>query len=298
LPDAIRRLTETGGVGYRDWEELRPARPWWAAFEPRRFEEELARHGGSFTGREWLFDQVLDWARQPSSRLLLLTADAGFGKSAAAAQMTARLNVRGVHFCTRSVFESCQPRQWLAGLVYQLAAQFPSYRAVLEKLPGPPDWSHPTESLFRQLIADPLRQLRDDLRVDEPWVFVVDALDEAFAVAGAALADLLAESAARVPGSRHVAPRIRRPGVASVPSRPWGIVAVPLRVRGWAAPVPPESRRLVARPGCKCGIRRLGGDRPPAPRGRVLAGVPAIPWRGDAVHSGPLAGASGGGGTT
>jgi len=199
LPDAIRRLTEVGGIGCRDWAESPAAKPWWAAFEPRRFEEELARHGGSFTGRKWLFEQIRDWAQQSSSRLLLLTADTGFGKSAAAAQMTARLNVRGVHFCTRSVFESCQPRQWLAGLVYQLAAQFPAYRQALEKLAGPPDWSHPPESLFRQFIADPLGQVRDELQVEEPWIFVVDALDESFVVAGAELADLLAESAARVP---------------------------------------------------------------------------------------------------
>lgn len=197
LKTLIRRVGQGGQMALRDWLDATAGRPWWADQRRLSFQEELARHGDSFTGREWLFEQVREWILQPASRLLLVTAEAGFGKSAVAAQLTARLNVRGVHFCSRSQVESCKPAAWLAGLVYQLAAQFPPFR---EKLgPTSPDWNQPGESLFRALIADPLRDLANQLPVAEPWVFVVDALDESVAETGAALADLLADSAERIP---------------------------------------------------------------------------------------------------
>ncbi len=199
LPAAIDQVAAGKGMGFRDWGSARPSKVWWADLQQRYFEEELARHGGSFTGREWLFEQVQEWVEAPGSRLLLVTAEPGFGKSAAAAQMSVRLNVRGVHFCSRSIIESCRPDSWLRGLVYQLAAQFSAYREVMEALPVSPDWADPPESLFRTLVADPLRKIRDRLQVDQPWTFIVDGLDESVAEIGFGLADLLADSAARVP---------------------------------------------------------------------------------------------------
>ena len=199
LPAAIQQIVQTGSMGYRDWPSPKPTHPWWSSYRQPRFEEELARHGGSFIGRDWFFAEVQAWTKKPASRLLLVTADAGFGKSAAAAQMTTRLNVRAVHFCSRSMVESCRPQEWLSSLIYQLAAQFPAYRASLEDRDKPPDWSHPPESLFRELIADPLRRLADRLEICEPWIFVVDALDESVAEVGYGLADLLADSTSRIP---------------------------------------------------------------------------------------------------
>ena len=198
LGDIIRQVAQQGSMPLRDWPATPTGAPWWADRRRLNFQEELARHGHSFTGREWLFAQMRDWIAGPAARLLLVTADAGFGKSAVAAQLTTQLNVRGVHFCSRSQVDSCHPTAWLAALAYQVAAQFPAYRSKIGALPLP-DWTDPGESLFRTLIADPLRDLRGQLPVREPWVFVVDALDESVAEAGFALADLLADSAGRLP---------------------------------------------------------------------------------------------------
>jgi len=197
LSKVIQQVAKSGQMTLHDWPALTTGLPWWADRRQLSFEEELARHGNSFTGREWLFAQIREWAAQPDSRLLLVTAEAGFGKSAISAQLTTRLNVRGVHFCSRSQVESCKTAAWLAGLAYQLAAQFPAYRDKLDL--SAPDWNQPGESLFRALIAEPLRELTGHSTVEEPWVFVVDGLDESVAEAGRALADLLTDSAERIP---------------------------------------------------------------------------------------------------
>lgn len=197
LLPVIRQVQERGRVEWREWPSSTPGGPWWADRARPAFEEELARYGGTFVGRQWLFEQIREWVHRPGSRLLLLTADAGVGKSAIAAQMTAQLNVRGVHFCSRSNTESCHVAAWVGDLCYQLAAQFPPYREQIERMP-PPDWSQP-ESAFRVVVADPLRACQDRLKVAEPWVFVVDGLDESVAVAGPELASLLADSSERFP---------------------------------------------------------------------------------------------------
>ncbi len=151
-----------------------------------------------FAGREWLFSEIRKWLQGGDSRLLLLTGDAGVGKSAIAAQMTARLNVRGVHFCSWSSATSWRAQDWLQGLIYQLAAQFEPYREEIQRF-DEPNWSDPPEVLFRRLIGDRLRACADRLKVAEPWVFVVDGLDESVARAGYDLARVLTYAAGVVP---------------------------------------------------------------------------------------------------
>ena len=192
LPAAIQHIKAKGVSQRREWPAGPDTASWWTRGPKVSFEDELAKHGGSFIGREWLYQNLHSWVARPQSRLLLLTADAGVGKSAIAAQMTARLNVRGVHFCLHRKINSCRPATWISGLVAQLAAQFPAYRRCIEQLP-PPDWSQ-SSSLFSPLIADPLRECADEIDITEPWVFVLDGLDESQAVVGPELVDVLAES--------------------------------------------------------------------------------------------------------
>ncbi|MEI8191743.1 MAG: toll/interleukin-1 receptor domain-containing protein, partial [candidate division NC10 bacterium] len=204
LPQILERVLREGRYGEREWPspEERKGGAWWSSLRRLDFGEELGRYGGDFVGREWLFREVGGWIARSESRVLLLTAEAGFGKSALAAQLTARWNVRGVHFCSRSQAESCRPEAWLKGLIEQLARQYEPYREALRKIPEP-DWNARGESLFRTLVADPLRACQGDLPVDEPWVLVVDGLDEALAETGMSnsLAELLADAAKPERGS-------------------------------------------------------------------------------------------------
>jgi len=198
LPEKLDQVAVVGPKEPRAQTVDGRERQWWDIPPRLGFDEELSRHGGVLVGREWLFAWLRDWVDDPASRLLLVTAEAGFGKSALAAQMPAKLNVRGVHFCSRSNDNSCSPGAWLGGLVYQLAGQFEPYREEIAGLDEPNFGGEP-EALFRSLIADPLRRCRERLHADGIWVFVIDGLDESVAVGGPGLAHLLRDSAARIP---------------------------------------------------------------------------------------------------
>jgi len=171
---------------------------WWEKIHLVTFQEELKRYGGDFTGREWLFDRLDIWAAGSDSRLLLLTGEAGIGKSTLSAQLTTRMDVKGIHFSSRSNPESCRPESLISALIYQLARQFPAYREILDQI-APPDASMPPEALFRMLVTDPLRACEDRLKIESPWIVVIDGLDEATAGAGTAMTDFLVESVERFP---------------------------------------------------------------------------------------------------
>jgi len=166
------------------------------------FTKDLERNSGLFVGREWLFERIRNWTRDERSRVLLLTADAGVGKTALAARLSDHMNVGGVYFCNRTTNpETCQTAVWVAELSRQLATRF---RAYYDSVPHQrePDWSRP-ELLFRKLIIDPLLACRSQLDPKEKWVFVVDGLDEAFdekdPVKEPELARLLARFAGHLP---------------------------------------------------------------------------------------------------
>lgn len=202
LTEVLPRVLDGHGMPDREWAPTAPtADMWWERVSRLSFAEELARRGEGFAGRDWLFDDLRDWVNQDdlgARRVLLLTGDAGVGKSAIAAQMTARLDVKGIHFCSRSQSGSCHPVAWLKTLVAQLATQFEPYRRQIEAL-REPTWQETPVELFRSLVSDPLLECQDQLETTEPWVFVLDGLDEALAEAGSAFVNLLAASTQRLP---------------------------------------------------------------------------------------------------
>ena len=183
LDDALESIGNTG-----TWQPYAHStrKRWYESGEELDFQEYIVRFGTGFVGREWLFEELRAWAREPMSRVCLLVAGVGIGKSAIAAQLTATLDVKGVHFCIRSVADSCRPVPWIRSLIHQLARQLPAYREILDRIPEP-QWKE-TEaelsvdravSLFREEVSDRLAACRERLQIRDPWVFVIDALDEA-----------------------------------------------------------------------------------------------------------------------
>ncbi|KAJ9532875.1 hypothetical protein QJQ45_010968 [Haematococcus lacustris] len=156
-------------------------------------------HPGS---RQWMYDRVNDWLNASSScspgdegaasRLFLLLADAGMGKSVFSAVMHTKLVVRGNkdrnlvmahHFFTVGHTRS-QGRTMLLCLALQLA----------EKLPGLADLLVPVvekhgnatklsmQDTFTSFLLEPLLKLDKGLHPEAPRPFVLlllDALDEA-----------------------------------------------------------------------------------------------------------------------
>jgi len=189
--EVLRHLEEHGSVPAALPDS--PSLPFssWLDAEHEDISGDLAEHGGRFHGREWLFEQIGAWIDEHTSRLLLLTAPPGYGKSALCAQMTTRFDVYGIHFCRATRTRSCKPAHWVIGLIRQLAGQLEPYREEIADR-GAPDPSDP-RSLFRDWVADPLNRCRERLRDTAPKLFVIDGLDEAVAVGGQQMADVILE---------------------------------------------------------------------------------------------------------
>lgn len=215
----IDYVIKNGTMPYRE-----TGNSWWEAFETINFDEEIKGHD-EFVGRDWLFEIIEKWVNTSKDKVLLLTADPGFGKSALVTHSEYIYNVKGVHFCISSKPESCHPNSWLKFLIKQLAIQFEPYKESIE--PKKPNWNLSSESLFRTLISDPLLVCRNQIQIDDYWIFVIDGLDESFSLLGTEFVDLIAVSAKRIPEwvrlivtSRSDTDIIRKlcvPGISHIP---------------------------------------------------------------------------------
>jgi tetratricopeptide (TPR) repeat protein len=135
-----------------------------------------------FFGREWLFSKVEDWRSvySDTSRVFVLLAGAGVGKSAFAAQLA---HLRGdvvvaAHFCEWNKPEHSDARATVKSLAFQLATKFPDYRKYLLKLPGIDKLEQQSAAeLFTYLVANPLSFSIDGGR--QRCMILIDAVDEA-----------------------------------------------------------------------------------------------------------------------
>lgn len=188
----IDYVLKNGEMPYREMGNV-----WWEAFETIHFDEEIKQYGDSFIGREWLFKAIDDWVTTSKDKVLLLTADPGFGKSALVTHFYYKYNVKGLHLCRSSLPASCHPNSWLKLLIKQLAIQFEPYAESIKN--KKPNWNTPPESLFRTLISDPLLICQNQIHTEDRWIFLIDGLDESFSVFGPEFVDLIAVSAKRIP---------------------------------------------------------------------------------------------------
>ena len=138
--------------------------------------------------REWLFEKVENWFRDEDSesRVMIILANAGMGKTVAAATVCQRMqtsgNLGGVHFCKHRITRYRNAKLMLQSLTSSLCDVLPEYRAELVKhlshnLGEENDLNKmDVEELFFFLLQEPLGQV---CRPKEPLMFVIDALDEA-----------------------------------------------------------------------------------------------------------------------
>ncbi len=196
LPEMLQYAITYNRSSYRRLTE--DENKWWLDHKKMNFEEELSKYGVPFIGREWLFEDINEWINDNDSRLLLIIADAGIGKSTIATQLTTKFNIRGIHYCSSSIDKSCEAISWLYELIYQLSAQFDLYREKIEQFVEP-DWSKTVESLFRTYVIAPLNSFKNEIDVSQPWIFIIDSLDESLSIAGLKLVELLSWSVSRLP---------------------------------------------------------------------------------------------------
>jgi WD40 repeat protein len=133
-------------------------------------------HPGS---REWLLQQVGEFVeKEQKSRMLLLTAGPGFGKSVFAAKVCEDFKKKGKlaasHYCDFRDSNLRDPMMMLQSLASQMCDNIAGFREkLLDQLRRP----HQVQSLkdaLRIYLQNPL----DELDLEEPSLVVIDGLDE------------------------------------------------------------------------------------------------------------------------
>ena len=135
--------------------------------------------------RKWLLKEVNDWflGKKNGSRILVLKAGPGFGKSVFAAKLCADFKKNGklaaCHFCDFSDSNYRNPMMMLQSLASQMCENIHGFKEkLLDQLKRP----HKVSSLkdaFGVYLQNPLDELEIDER--EPLLIVIDGLDESAA---------------------------------------------------------------------------------------------------------------------
>ena len=128
--------------------------------------------------RQWFLDKVSCWFGNEESRVMILTAGPGVGKSVLSAKVCKQYQQRGqlaaCHFCDFRNSDYSNPNRILQSLASQMCDNVEGFRDELTKALHR---DHSRDSLpdtFRVLLNDPLHALGRH----EPVLIVVDALDE------------------------------------------------------------------------------------------------------------------------
>ena len=128
--------------------------------------------------REWLLEQVYSWfADEEESRLLLLTAGPGFGKSVFAAKVCAIFKKKGklaaCHFCDFSSSNLKDPMIMLQSLASHMCHSIIGFKEKLLDQLKRPHKVHSLKDAFQIYLQNPL----DELDIEHSLI-VVDGLDE------------------------------------------------------------------------------------------------------------------------
>ena len=149
--------------------------------------------------RKWFFDKLSSWFDDEQSRVMILTAGPGVGKSVLSAKACERYKQRGklaaCHFCDFKNTDSRNPHRILQSFASQICDNIEGFR---DKLAGVLDREHSRDSLpdaFRVLLNDPLHALARH----EPVLIVVDALDESKTDVKSDFLELISEDFVELP---------------------------------------------------------------------------------------------------
>ena len=149
--------------------------------------------------RQWFFDQLSSWFNDKESRVMILTARPGIGKSVLFAKICELYKqydeLAACHFCDFKKSDYSNPHIILESLAAQMCDNVDGYR---EKLNEVLNRKHSRDSLsdaFRVLLQDPLH----DLIRTEPMLIVIDALDESKIEVKSEFLELIADEFEKLP---------------------------------------------------------------------------------------------------
>ena len=128
--------------------------------------------------RQWFFDELLTWFADAESRVMILTAGPGMGKSVLSAKLCQKYKesgqLAGCHFCDFKKSDCSNPLRILESLACQMCDNVDGFREKLDEILRRNHSRRTPSHAFRVLLSEPLHAL--DRR--EPMLIVVDALDE------------------------------------------------------------------------------------------------------------------------
>jgi hypothetical protein len=149
--------------------------------------------------REWFFDKLSSWLDDKESRVMILTAGPGAGKSVLSAKVCElykqRGQLAGYHFCDFRNLDSRNPHKILQSLASQMCDNVAGFRGKLTEALRRDHSRELLSDAFRVILNNPLRAL--DRRA--PVLIVVDALDESKTDAKSEFLELISEEFIELP---------------------------------------------------------------------------------------------------
>ena len=156
--------------------------------------------------REWVFDRVQNWLddRSSQNRVMVISGNAGMGKSVISAVICKRMQeagrLSGSHFCQYNNVRYCKPQLMIQSLASHLSHALPEYkRALGEQLSrnlGTDLNNMGVEELFALLFKEPLSAVGDPGR---NMLMVIDGLDESEYEGRNELLDVIANQFFKLP---------------------------------------------------------------------------------------------------
>ena len=172
-------------------------------------ERVIQYHSGKYLGetRLHIFEKIRLWLddRTSENRVMVISGDAGMGKSVISAVVCQRMQnagrLSGSHFCQHNKARHRNPKIMLQSLAYQLSELLPQYKRELVKALsrnlGEDINNLEVGELFELLFEEPL------INVDDPGrslLMVIDGLDESEYKGRNELLDVMANQFSTLPG--------------------------------------------------------------------------------------------------
>ena len=172
------------------------------------FKGDIEYHVGRFQEgtREWVFNKVQNWLddRNSQNRVMVISADAGMGKSVISAVICKRMQeagrLSGSHFCQHNNARYRNPQLMLQSLACHLCHALPEYKQALVKQLsrnlGEDLNNMGVEELFALLFKETLNTVADPGR---NMLMVIDGLDESEYQERNELLDVIANHFCKLP---------------------------------------------------------------------------------------------------
>ena len=149
--------------------------------------------------RKWFFDDFKKWLNDNGSRVMILTAGPGVGKSVLCAKICELYEesrqLAACHFCDFQTSDYRDPHRILQSLASQMCDNVDGFRDKLAETLSREHSRHSLSDTFRVLLNDPLHALDRT----QPMLIVVDALDESKTPIKSEFLDLISDQFSQLP---------------------------------------------------------------------------------------------------